>query len=267
MVQVTVSVLDGRHFVRDLPREAFRVFEDDVSRPLAYFAAHDAPLQLMVAVDASSSMRKVMREVKENASRFLAALPAGHDVTIVSFSDELRVLSEPPMALVEQLQAIAPLAPFGRTSLYDVLLGCFDSLRGRLGRRAIVTFSDGEDTASHSPREAVERRAETSDAVLYVLGHGEALTSPELKELCERLSGKSGGRAFFPRRPADLREAFDSILDELSSQYLLMYEPRAKTPDGKWHRIRVEVNNRRYDVRARHGYRYEASTPAKSPRD
>ena len=109
--------------------------------------------------------------------------------------------------------------------------------------------------------EEVERHGESSDAVLYILGHGEALKSPDLKELCERLSEKSGGRGFFPRQAGDLREAFDSILDELSSQYLLAYSPTARAPDGRWHRIRVEVAGGRYDVRARRGYRYDAAAP------
>jgi Ca-activated chloride channel family protein len=259
LVQVTATVLDGRRFVRGLPREAFRVFEDDVSRPVVHFAATDVPMELFVAVDVSSSMRKVIGQVKENAAHFLAALPAGHQVTLVSFNDEWHVLTEPPMPLEAQLEAIAPLAPFGRTSLYDVMLHSFDSLGQQVGRRAVVLFTDGEDTASQASSETVERRAETSDAVVYVVGHGQALKSPDLKELCERLASKSGGRAFFPHEMDQLREAFDTIVDEMSSQYLIVYEPRSKAPDGKWHRIRVEAADLRYEVRARQGYRYEGS--------
>jgi Ca-activated chloride channel family protein len=267
MVQVTVAVLHGRHFVHGLPREAFRVFEDDVRRPLTFFAAGQTPLELVVAVDVSSSMRKVIGQVKENTSRFLAALPPGPQLTLLAFNDEPHVLADPSMPLEAQLGAIEPLAPYGMTSLYDVMLDCFDSLGQQVGRRAIVMFSDGEDTASRASCDTVARRAETSDAVLYILGHGEALKSADLKELCERLAEKSGGRAFFPRQAADLREAFDSILDEISSQYLLAYPPTAKAPDGKWHRIRVEVADGRYAVRARRGYRYDAapSPPGRFP--
>jgi hypothetical protein len=63
-----------------------------------------------------------------------------------------------------------------------------------------------------------------------------------------------------------LREAFNSILDELSSQYLLVFPPNARTPDGKWHRIRVEVTNGRYAVRARQGYRYDAGASPSTAR-
>jgi VWFA-related protein len=114
----------------------------------------------------------------------------------------------------------------------------------------------GEDTASHTTCDAVERRAEASDAVVYMIGHGQALTSVDLTELCERLAIRSGGRAFFPKCPKQMRQAFETILDELSSQYLLAYQPRSQGPDGKFHRIRVEATGGHYDVRTRQGYRY-----------
>jgi VWFA-related protein len=115
----------------------------------------------------------------------------------------------------------------------------------------MVVFSDGEDTASHSTPEVVERRADSSDAVLYMIGLGQAVNSPNLRKLCERLARKSGGRAFFPRRIEDLAETFNQILEELSNQYFLTYPlPRS---DDKWHKIRVEVGNGRYQVRHREG--------------
>ncbi len=113
--------------------------------------------------------------------------------------------------------------------------------------------------ASRATADAVERRAESSDAVVYMMGHGQALKSPALKDLCERIANKSGGRAFFPREITQLQEAFDTILEELSAQYLLVFQPRMRAPDGRWHRIRVETADGRYRVRARQGYRYMAA--------
>lgn len=256
MVLVTATVFQGRQLVRGLPREAFRIFEDDVSRPVAYFASENVPLELLVAIDVSSSLRKAMGQVKADATYFVSALPPTSDVTLVSFNDEWHTLSEPSASVAARVQAIAPLAPYGMTSLYDALTHSFDVLGQQLARRGVVVFTDGEDTASHTTREAVERRAETSDAVMYVIGHGQALTCTELKELCQRLATKSGGRAFFPKRSDQMRQAFETILEELSAQYLLAYRPRADNPDGKWHRIRVEIRDGRYDVRTRQGYRY-----------
>jgi hypothetical protein len=95
----------------------------------------------------------------------------------------------------------------------------------------------------------VERRADSSDAVIYMIGQGQAIDLPPLKALCERLAKKSGGRAFFPRRIEDLGATFDEIIEELSNQYLLTYSP--PHDDDKWHKIRVEVGDGHYDVRTR----------------
>ena len=52
---------------------------------------------------------------------------------------------------------------------------------------------------------------------------------------------------------SDLGPATQSIADELSQQYFFAY-PAAAKKDGRWHEIRVEVRDKRYQVRARRGY-------------
>jgi Ca-activated chloride channel family protein len=67
------------------------------------------------------------------------------------------------------------------------------------------------------------------------------------------LTDDSGGRTEIIRTPRDLNPATESIASELSQQYYLGYPAPGKS-DGRWHSIRVEVNNRNYRVRARRGY-------------
>lgn len=257
IVQVTVSVLDGPQFVRGLERDAFRVYEDDVAQPITYFAAENIPLELVTAVDVSESMTLSIDGVKENVKRFLSALRPSDRVTVVGFNENFFVLARPSVDLPTRLKAVDRLAAWGMTSLHDILIRSFDLLGAQPGRRGLVVFSDGEDTASRVPRETVERRAETSDAVLYMIGQGRAIQSATLKDLCERLAQKSGGRAFFPRQMDELRVAFDQILEELSNQYLLGYVPPSQKRDSTWHRIRVEVAGGKHEVRARQGYRFK----------
>ena len=256
IVQVTVSVLDGPQFVRGLKRDAFRVYEDDVLQPITYFAAENIPLELVTAVDVSESMTESIAGVKENVKRFLSALRPSDRVTVVGFNENFFVLARPSVDLATRLNAVDRLAPWGMTSLHDILIRSFDLLGAQPGRRGLVVFSDGDDTASRVPRETVERRAETSDAVLYMIGQGRAIQSVTLKGLCERLAQKSGGRAFFPQGMDELRATFDRILEELSNQYLLGYVPPSQKRDSTWHRLRVEVSGR-HEVRARQGYRFK----------
>ena len=67
------------------------------------------------------------------------------------------------------------------------------------------------------------------------------------------LTDDSGGRTEIVRSSRDLGPATQSIADELSQQYFFAY-PAAAKKDGRWHEIRVEVRDKRYQVRARRGY-------------
>ena len=261
MVQVTVTVHDGNRFVRGLPREAFRVFEDDVQQPISHFASENIPLELAVGVDVSGSMTDSIADVKENVKRFLSALRPADRVTLVAFNETFFVLSRPSADLPAKLKAVDRLAPWGMTSLHETIIRSFDLLGTQPGRRGLILFTDGEDTSSRVSRDAVQRRAEASDAVLFMIGQGRAVESAGLKGLCEALATRSGGRAFFPREAANLRETFDEIVEELSSQYLITYPPPSSSRDGAWHSIRVEVGDGRHTVRARQGYRRNPSQP------
>jgi hypothetical protein len=74
MVQVTLAVLDGNRYVKGLPRDAFRVYEDGVQQPISHFAAENSDLELAVGIDVSGSMTDSIGAVKDNVKRFLSAL-------------------------------------------------------------------------------------------------------------------------------------------------------------------------------------------------
>ena len=80
-------------------------------------------------------------------------------------------------------------------------------------------------------------------------GGSDRVNSVALRDLTD----DSGGRTEIIREPRDLNPATEGIASELSQQYYLGYPAPGKS-DGRWHSIRVEVNNRNYRVRARRGY-------------
>lgn len=67
------------------------------------------------------------------------------------------------------------------------------------------------------------------------------------------ITDDTGGRTEIVRGSDGLGPATERIADELSKQYYLGYVSAAER-DGKWHTIRVEVRDRRVNVRARRGY-------------
>ncbi len=81
-------------------------------------------------------------------------------------------------------------------------------------------------------------------------GRDEAVNVRVLREITDT----SGGRTEIIWQPGDLDGATAGIADELSKQYFLGYPAASHKKDGRWHMIRVEVQNPNYIVRARRGY-------------
>jgi len=254
-VQVTAVVTDGRRYVRGLKRSDFRLYENGARVPIEHFSAEEAPLEVAVGVDISESMTGAIGQTKEFVKRFLSQLRETDRVTVLAFNENQFLIARPSVDLAARVAAVDALAPWGATALHDVIVRSFRTLGRQQGRRALVVFTDGEDTASRVSAQAVERRTESSDAVLFMIGQGQAVESEALRSLCERLARSSGGQAFFPRRIEDLGEVFDRIAEELSNQYLMTFAPSARR-DGAYQEVRVEVAGG-HEVRARRGYRLE----------
>lgn len=257
VVQVTAVVTDqnGR-FVKGLTQEAFEVFEDGKPQPITYFASENIPLEMVAAIDVSSSMEDALPHVKEAAKRFLAGLRPSDQVTVLSFNENIFKLAERATDQAERARAIDKMFPWGGTSLHDVIIEAANLLGRQPGRRSIVLFSDGDDQSSIAPLDAAIARIEESDATIYAIGQGRATRSGELQALMRKLAARSGGRAFFTDRDDELDTIFTEILEDLRNQYLLAYPAPSYARDGQLHTITVRVNGGRYSVRAREGYRF-----------
>ncbi len=254
-IQVTVTVTDAQgRFIGRIPREAFRVYEDGKPQPITYFASEDVPLELIVAVDISGSMTTSMPTLKKAVKEFLLAVPARDQVTLLGFNDSVFALTRKTLDLNERAKAVDRLAPWGATALYDAIVRGIDMLGRQTGRKALVVFSDGEDQGSHVALEDVERRLQESDVTLYIIAQGRGISQDYLKRTMYRLTAPTGGRTFTTERVDQLHDAFADLLDELSNQYLLGYQPTNSTRDDSWREIRVDVDGYPH-VRARQGYR------------
>jgi Ca-activated chloride channel homolog len=255
VVQVTVTVSDDRgRFVRDIPQSAFHLLEDGHQQAITHFASEDVPLELVVAIDISGSMAPAMPRLKTAVKGFLGDVPPQDQVTLLGFNDNIFTLTRKTTDPAERTKAVDRLAPWGSTALYDVLLRGVEMLGRQTGRKALVVFSDGEDQGSHATIGDVERRLQSSDVTLYMIGQGRGVTMEPLKKIMERLSAPTGGRALFTDSLDELHTAFAQLLDELSNQYLLGYQSTNSKRDDGWRKIKVDVDGHN-EVRARQGYR------------
>jgi Ca-activated chloride channel homolog len=256
LVQITAIVTDDHgRFVTGLTQKDFRVTDDGIPQKITSFSDEHSPLELVTAIDVSSSLREALPGIKKASVRFLRGLEPADQVTGLGFNDNIFTLARRSTDQVVRERAIGRLASWGATALYDAIVRAVGVLGRQTGRRAIVLFTDGDDQSSHTPLETAIAQVEGSDAMIYAVGQGRAVNSKELQKLLQRLATTSGGRAFFSNAPSKLDEIFAEILDDLHHQYLLAYPAPGNERDGKWHRLAVVAGDGKYHVRARQGYR------------
>ncbi|HEX7295523.1 MAG TPA: VWA domain-containing protein [Pyrinomonadaceae bacterium] len=171
LVTVPVSVLDrdGR-FISDLRREQFKVFENGVEQKLDYFESTEKPFTVALLLDTSGSTFFHLWEIKEAAINFAKQLRPQDRVLIVTFDNLVMLLTEATNDLnviteVVQRNAVTGLS----TRLYDAIDLVTKARLNKIdGRKAIVVFSDGVDTASYrATYKSTLREAEELDALIY----------------------------------------------------------------------------------------------------
>jgi len=171
LVTVPVSVLDRQgRFIPNLQREDFRVFENGVEQSVAYWEPADKPFTVALLLDTSPSTAFHLWQIKEAAIAFAKQLRPQDRVLIVSFNDQVLLLTEVTNDMNVVSAVIEQNANMGSaTRLYDAVhLVIKERLNQIKGRKAIVVFTDGVDTASFQANYAsTMREVEELDALIY----------------------------------------------------------------------------------------------------
>ncbi len=144
-----------------------------------------------------------------------------------------------------------------QTRLHDAIGTSLDTLRGVAGRRVVLVFTDGDDTASRARFKTVLNRAQTEEVMVYAIGleteyfngvqNVETHPNKNLKIIAE----ETGGGYFQLQKTDDFAASFSRVAEELRSQYLLGFVPAT---DGRQHKLEVRVTQPGMTVRARRTY-------------
>jgi von Willebrand factor type A domain. len=284
LVTVPVSVLDRQgRFVYGLRREDFHLFEDGVEQSIVHFEPTEMPFTVALVLDTSASTRFDLEEIKEAAIDFAKQLRPQDRVLVVTFNEEVYLLTEATNDFNRISEVIRRKVRTGQsTRLYDAVdLVINERLNKIQGRKAIVLFTDGVDTASYvASGRSTLREAEELDALIYPIQYDtkeyvskrnvnlwpfpavifgnpiQGSTEADYKRADRYLHGladKTGGRLYAANDPGQLAQAFTSIAEEIRRQYRLGYYP--PTNDiGQSHSIKVSVNRPDIAVRARNTY-------------
>ena len=265
----------NNRYLTTLQQNDIRVLEDGVPQTLFAFQREtDRPLAIAFLIDVSESEQRTLPDEKAAARTFIeSAIRFDKDqAAIIPFEGYAHLeqaLTRDVLSLYRALQRVEVAIPFylgsappmtglvsgpgtvgppleGSTAIWDaVVLTCIQVTARSLGqrRRAIILLTDGGDTSSRLARGTAVERAIESETVIYAIGIGDKKYGGVDKGALNNIAERTGGRAFFPKRNADLTAAFQEIEQELRSQYLVAYSSTNKKRDGAFRRMTIEITN------------------------
>ena len=266
LVSLNVTVTDGGgKYVTDLNEQEFEVYEDGARKKLTFFSRTQQPISLALLLDTSASMDERMGIAQEAAIGFARQLHKEDQASVIDFDSQVRILQAFTNDAATLETAIRQTTPNGSTSLYNAIYISLKELKkiraavsSDIRRQAIVLLSDGDDTSSLIEFEEVLDLAKRSETAIYAIGlrQGE-LGRREFKEaefVLKQLANETGGRAYFVTDARELPKIYQTIWDELSSQYAVAYSSGNPKRDGAWRRIQVRLLRPNTAARTKQGY-------------
>ena len=266
LVSVTVTVADRRgQFLTDLSLEDFEILEDGKPQTLLHFTRGDdletgPELHVGLLFDTSGSMDADINMSRSAAIKFLNTMNQARDMTLVDFDTEVRVTRFGQEDFPRLVERIRSRKPEGFTAMYDALGVYLDGAADVEGRKILVVFTDGGDTRSAIRFGDAMTLIRASDVLVYAIGFLRNQSSGSRSEQRLRLTQmatESGGSAFFPVSMKEIEEAYDTIVEQVRSQYILGYVSTNTATDGHWRKVEIRVrqpsgNGAR--IQARKGY-------------
>lgn len=105
-------------------------------------------VEIIVAFDASGSMRPVLDAAKVAANEFVLAMPADVRIGLETFADQVTVLTSPTLDRALLRAQIDSIVADGDTALYDVVVGARQHFTPSAQNKVLVILSDGKDEGS-----------------------------------------------------------------------------------------------------------------------
>ena len=301
LVTIPVSVMDrdGR-YIPNLQKEEFRIWEDGVEQEVAFFQSVDKPFSVVLMLDTSPSTKFRLEDIQDAAITFVNQLRADDKVMVVSFNDDIKILSEFTTDRSKLQRAIRRANTDDGTRLYDAIDMVINQQLSRVsGRKAIVLFTDGVDTTSRrADYQTTIMDAQELDALIYPVqydtsadmnagnfparidvwgqilggifgggrrrgGRGTSRGEYDIaNEYLTELANSTGGRDYRADSLQNMSDAFANVAEELRRQYSIGYYPKRPPQAGQRRFIRVRARQPNLAVRTRDSYIFNPSSGA-----
>jgi Ca-activated chloride channel homolog len=258
-VAVYATVLDASgRLVPDLTKDDFLITDEGKPVDITLFSNKPLPFTAVVMLDTSASMTGSLDLLNSAAEQFVIRLMPTDRARVGAFNDKIQLsdaFTNNRDALIRDLKELQ----FGNpTRLNDAIAASLDALEGIDGRRVVLVFTDGEDTASKIGFRPVLDRARNEEVMVYAIGlesemfNGVRIQRSRPSRDLRKIADETGGGYFELKKSDELSATFTRVAQELRSQYLLGFTPTAL--DGKPHRLEVRLKRQGLNARARKSY-------------
>jgi VWFA-related protein len=250
--EVTVDVLAARDRkpVTGLTANDFVVRDNGVVQRIDHVAFEELPLNVILALDGSDSVRgDRLKHLRSASGDLLSHLKPVDQAALLGFGDAVVVrtpLTHDFDVVREGLQAKPPA---GGTALLDASQTALLIGESQPGRALVLIFSDGIEGLSVLDEPAVFQAARRASAVVY----GVTFKKVARPKFLDKLTDATGGALLEVESEQELDAAFARVLDEFRQRYVLSYAPQGVTANG-WHQLDVRIKQPGIRIKARPGY-------------
>lgn len=269
LVDLKVSVIGAANSTAPVPmleQKDFVVIEDGAPQEISFFAAADAPFDLVLLLDLSGSNSKTLKMIRNSAKRFVEATRPTDRIAIVSFTEQPALYSPFTPDRIKLKKSIEEMEDAdGGTKFWDALDWVVKVLipQGSNRRSAVVVMTDGVDNAlpnvygdgSQTTFEKLLEDVRNSESIVFpiyldteeenVRNHHIPRAAYALaREQLAQLASACGTPMYRAAKMKDLDQVYTQVVRDLSTVYSIGYRPTNKSLDGKWRSVEVQLVQR-----------------------
>jgi Ca-activated chloride channel family protein len=171
IVSVVTTVTDSQgRLVPGLEQEAFTILDNGEPQPITFFQNDVQPFTVVVMMDYSASMTANLDRLQAAAEQFILRMLPEDRGQVGSFSDKIQFSGTFTNDRDDLIFALRDLQFGNPTRLWDAIDASIGMLEGIEGRRVVLGFTDGDDTASRAGRGDVLDHARDQETMIYAIG-------------------------------------------------------------------------------------------------
>ena len=259
IVALLSTVTDGQgRLIPNLERDEFTILDNGKPQDITFFQNETQPFTVVVMLDFSASMTANLDLLKAATEQFVLRMLPDDKGQVGAFSDKIEFSGSFTSDRDDLIAALKDLQFGNPTRLYDAIDASIDMLDDASGRKIVVVFTDGDDTASRRGQNDVLQKARLKEVMIYAIGleseffNGARMQRTRPDRGLRKLADETGGGYFELKKTDALAPTFTRVAQELHSLYALGFTPTVF--DGKEHKLEVRVKTAGAVARSRKSY-------------